>query len=255
MMNILIMMIAVVGLGATDRFYDDIDEQSPDGAYQVTAKSPDNQQKNKRPWQINFQVVLIRKSDNNVMWTRAQEKDESSPVSIRVSNTGAVIIRDGSNLITLINLNGQERKLGDGLSQISETEVKKFCDFTTAGTFWTQFSVSEFIILNKTEYYYMRLYWGSYLLYSVDGHKFDKKAIANEIEMTLLEKYSKLVNGATEIMDSCSCCNGKKFRADLQIGLMVMKFNKDKVTNDNVSKIIEGEDNHWPSLKDYYQRL
>ncbi len=255
MLKIMIMLCAIVGLGATDRFYDDIDEQSPDGAYQVTARSPDNQGKNRRPWQRNFQTDLVRKSDNKVLWTRAQGKDESSPVAMNVSMSGVVVIMDGSNILTLVNPNGQERNLGDGLSFVSADEVKRFCDFTTAGTFWTQFSVSEFVTIDEAEYFFIRLYWGSYLLYSVAGNQFDKKAIAQEVEKNLLGRYSLLLNEATEIMESCSCCKGKKFRTDLEIGLMVIKFNKANVINDRVTMIAEGEDGHWPSLRDYYSRF
>ena len=195
-------------LAATDRFFGNISATSPSGNFMVKAKSPDNDKKRRIPFQRNFVFSLHRTHDGAVLWTYVQGKEERSPESIWVSDSGMVVV-DACNELWTIDLQGTKIDYGFMTDYIPKQEKDVFCQFTTAGLFWQQYSISEFIKIGAVEYFFLRTYWGRMIVLRPAATALIVDPDVDEaIEKQLVPRIEALIAGATEktvktFHDSC----------------------------------------------------
>ena len=83
-------LLSLQYLEATDRFFGNISATSPSGNYVVHAKSPENNKKQPGPFQRDFVFSLRRVQDGRVLWTYFQGKNESSPENLWIVPTQVV---------------------------------------------------------------------------------------------------------------------------------------------------------------------
>ena len=133
----------------TDRWFGDVEAASSSGPYVATAKSPDNRSKDPKPFQSNFKFSLRDTRNGTKLW---EFTDPDEPAgALFVSDTGRVVALSGHDGLTCIRTSGERIKLGDVFDLLSKEEVDKYCDRTSAGVFWDQFSWRGFLNVKGTE--------------------------------------------------------------------------------------------------------
>lgn len=145
---------------ATDRFYPDCDEQSPDGRYRVTATSPQNAG-GAQPFARNFTYTLTDTTDDRVLWTRKQRGGEGSPIRIFVSNEPWVVVWTGSDMLFVVEPAQGKRILQIGvIEEFPELERwGPYVAHTTAGPMWTSQSRWHFMEHADCDYFVIRAWW------------------------------------------------------------------------------------------------
>jgi hypothetical protein len=147
---------------ATDRFYPDISATSPSGQYRLEAKSPQNADGRRRPFQRDFVYTLTDTKTNTVVWTRTQPKDgESSPIAAWVHDSGTAVVRTGwDQLMTFSRESPVPAGMLSILEQFPATERDQYVHDTTAGPQWSQSSRWYFVTIDDSLYFAVRTWWG-----------------------------------------------------------------------------------------------
>ncbi|WP_168564978.1 outer membrane protein assembly factor BamE [Crateriforma spongiae] len=159
---------------ATDRSFDDISAQSPNGVWRLDAKSPDNRIDGYHPWQDDF-VYTMHKGGRRV-WSREQNKqepEEYSPTRIVVADDGWTAIHTGWDQLVFVDANGRNCGRIDDLKELlSKKDRSEFTTWSTAGVIWTPYSLWHFAIIDGKRIFVIRLWWGHQLIFDPEnGHR------------------------------------------------------------------------------------
>lgn len=148
---------------ATDRYYRDIHERSPNGRYKLDAVSPDNHIDDGRvhPFAKDFTYTLTDTANSKVLWQHRQMESECSPVAAWVHDGGVVVVRSGWDELRVFDpATGVSTKPLDILEQFPENERRVFVHETTAGPMWSGSSVWYFLEHDNRLYFSVRTHWG-----------------------------------------------------------------------------------------------
>jgi hypothetical protein len=169
----------VCAAAASERYFPDCSEVSPDGRFRVDAKSPENVgQTWGAPFAANFVYTLTDTRTGQILWTRPQpmRRDkgkwwarpaEGSPMRLHIDNTGIVAAYVwGEAVVFLDGRTG--RKIGevDLLRGMPQEQQRRHIRSTTAGLQWTWNSRWSFLRLadagGKDErlLFVVRPHWG-----------------------------------------------------------------------------------------------
>lgn len=193
-MQLLALSVLLLGAdraGATDRHFADIIAYSPNGYYEVQAKSPDNasSKPDRRAFQSNFVYTCIDKKAGKTLWIRKQpmgepillDKDshteipspnEDSPIAIFVSDDGWTVIRtDWDELIAVNNTGRDTCNIKLLATAITKEEYKKYVHETTAGPMWAEHSLWYFLKVNDRQLFVIRPWWGRRLIIDIEKGK------------------------------------------------------------------------------------
>lgn len=213
---------------ATDVWYPDSEAKSANGHYLATGKSLANVEKAPKPFQKNFTFALQDLEQKKVLWS-FNTGDEGEPGgSLFVSDNGWVIRLGGWQTLGLIRPSGEQIRLGNALKQIPENEIRSYCNETTAGTFWSQFSWMRFSQVGEKSVFYIRTYWGRYLIVDLKAGKLvTDKQIVDKIETTILNESRAILSVKNdELLVPCPSCGGKHPDADISRALLVLEMHK-----------------------------
>ena len=195
------MVLSASRANATDRIYRDIVAESPDGGYQVQAKSPDNAKGRYAVWQASFVYTCIDKKTGKTLWVRKQRMgepirlskdspttysfpEEASPLGIFVSDSGWTLIQTGRDDLIAVAKNGVDRWQVAILSDaITGDERKRYVHETTAGPMWAGWWPWYFLGVGKRELFVIRPWWGRKIVIDIENGKFvaENKAISAAI--------------------------------------------------------------------------
>jgi hypothetical protein len=184
----LIILSVMLFAGGTDVYYPDKSVTSSNSRYRVDAKSPDNKSATENmPFAENFTYTLQDLQTKKTLWTRKQKEDENSCVSLHVNDGGWTVIYTGWDELIIVNLKGKDvgkiRILGDA---IKKDEREKYVFETTAGPYWTRFSLWYFADFEKREYFVIRTYWDKRIIIDLQKGKLVPEDW--KLAKTLLEK-------------------------------------------------------------------
>lgn len=171
--------------GATDRFYRDISTCSPNGQYEVEARSPDNKPgAGFKVFQASFVYTCTDRKTQEVLWTRKQAMEEpqssgtsgagyalpkeDSPIEIHVSDGGWTAILTGRYEIIAVNPNGHDTCKIGLWEALSQDEQKKYVHLTTGGPTWAEGSLWYFLNVGKQHLFVVRPWWGRRILADIE---------------------------------------------------------------------------------------
>jgi hypothetical protein len=172
-------------------YYPNLVARSPNGAYQLEARSPDNEgsrsgERRNRSFQRDFLFRLRDLSRGRVVWERRQSHDEQSPGEVVVGNDGWSIIRTHgfSNEVIAVDPCGEDAmRIGivgsktDELNPGTESPasgsvwIAKQMSFTTAGDYWSGNSWRYFVTVGSRRYFVWRTSWGDRLVLDLNDRK------------------------------------------------------------------------------------
>lgn len=220
--------LAVAQASATDVWYPDSEAKSANGHYLATGKSPANVEKAPKPFQKNFTFALQDLEQKKVLWSFNTGNEGEPGGSLFVSDNGWVIRLGGWQTLWLIRPSGEQIKLGNALDQIPKNEIRSYCNETTAGTFWSQFSWMRFSQVGAKSIFYIRTYWGRYLIVDLKAGKLvTDKEIADKIETTILEESRAILSVKDDdLLITCHSCGGKHPDANISRALLVVEMHK-----------------------------
>jgi hypothetical protein len=199
-----LLLLSTAQAAATNRYYRDIVARSPNGVYEVQAKSPDNKSGSGRMvFQSNFVYTCTDKTTGKTLWTRKQpmgkpvsfsvggnppielpSPDEASPVGIFVSDAGWTVIRTGWDELIAVARNGRETCHIALLSgALTKEEHKRFVHQTTAGPMWSGYSLWYFLTVGDRQLFTIRPWWGRRIAIDIEKGKLatEDKAISAAI--------------------------------------------------------------------------
>lgn len=220
--------LAVAQASATDVWYPDSEAKSANGHYLATGKSPANVEKAQKPFQKNFTFALQDLEQKKVLWSFNTGNEDEPGGSLFVSDNGWVIRLGGWQTLWLIRPSGEQIRLGNALKQIPENEIRSYCKETTAGTFWSQFSWMRFSQVGERSIFYIRTYWGRYLIVDLKAGKLvTDKEIVDKIETTILDESRAILSVKDdELLTPCPSCGGKHPDANISRALLVLEMHK-----------------------------
>lgn len=156
---------------ATDRSFDDISAQSPNGVWRLDAKSPDNRIDGYHPWQDDF--VYTMHKGGRLVWSREQNKqepEEYSPTRIVVSDDGWTAIHTGWDQLVFVDANGRNCCRIDDLKELlSKKDRSEFTTWSTGGVIWTPYSLWHFATIDGKRIFVIRLWWGHQLIFDPEN--------------------------------------------------------------------------------------
>ncbi len=215
---------------ATDRFFSDIEALSPSGRYQVTAKSPQNENRKERvAFQSSFVYVCTDTQTKKVLWTRRQPMGEpkswdddpkhmytppleGSPCSIYVSDSGYTVIYTGWQELIVVDPQGKETGKVNVLKDcLTKDENDKYVSQTTAGPMWAERSHWYFASADAKGYFIIRPYWGRHLIIELTTGAITtpteniNKATQKAEKDYVLSVLKTVLDGT---MKKCDCCGG-----------------------------------------------
>lgn len=163
---------------ATDRFFRDITEVSPNGRFTLEAKSPDNAKApddgyRSRAFQASFVYTLKDKATGKVIWKRHQPMTppetpndflfpkEGSPTQIFLADNGLTVIRSDWDEYIIVDITGKELGRVKFLDQaLTKKEKAEFVSMSSAGPCWSGYALQYFIMHESSPYFVIRPWWG-----------------------------------------------------------------------------------------------
>lgn len=214
--------------------FHDIEALSQSGRYKVTAKSPDNADGSRRPFeQSNFVYECTDTQAKKVLWTRKQAMEkpvilrddlkrprsqttEGSPRRICVSDSGHTVVWTGLDELIIVDAEGKQiRKLSVLQDCLSKDENDKYVQFTSVGLLWAEGSLFYIARVESKEHFIIRPWWGRHIFIELANgeikmatESLNKAARQSETEYVL----GVLKAGRDNKKVKCSC-GGDPYRA------------------------------------------
>jgi hypothetical protein len=248
-------MIIVLALVApvlgTNRWFADTETRSSNGRFHATAKSPDNRKRNPPPFQGDFVFTLRDTVAKRTLW-QFKQPDHEAGGTLYVSDSGDVIRRGVVDTLWLIRPTDEQIKLGNAQEEIPRREVDHYCQWSTAGLFWSQFSWIGFHPVDGQEFFYIRTYWGRTIAVDLARGRFTSaKSVRESIEAAVLARANvALQTPADQLWTKCESCGGKHLNPELKRSVLVLEQHK-AVGRERILKALEGvEDHHIDKIDD-----
>lgn len=254
---ILVLVMLAIRALATDVWYGDAAATSQNGRFVIIGKSPENIKKHPEPFQQNFTFELRDTKAKKTLWSFKTGEDDEPGGSLYVSNEGLVVRLGVWETLWLIRPSGERVKLGNVFEHLPKSEVEAFCDQTTAGTFWAQFSWREFVTVDEKDYFYIRTYWGRYIVIDLDKGQITKsKALAQKLETKLVKKAGEILSlERKELWSHCESCEGNHPSRVVARSLMVLELHKVPKRDRIVEEFRSVKDNHMHNVVEHIERL
>lgn len=174
---VLILSALATPAAATDRFFRDLSVTSPGAYWRLEAKSPDNADGQRRPFQRNFTYTLTDTRTQKPAWTRKQTANEASPVAAWVNDEGWAVIRTGwDELMVFEPAAGRQTGSVKILEQFPADESAQYVHQTTAGPMWAQSALWYFADIDGAAHFVVRAWWGRRILVELDTGKVTRDA-------------------------------------------------------------------------------
>jgi hypothetical protein len=161
-------VIAAGSATATDRYYPNIVETSPDGRLRLEVKSPENSAGNVA-FAANFVYTLYQVSSSNVVWSREQPKldrktwqqdrHEGSPMAAFVHDSGYVVVRTAGDELMVLDTHGRVAVTVPIFYTFPQAEQEKHIRWTTAGPVWSQNTHWYYFTVTGKLYFGVRTWW------------------------------------------------------------------------------------------------
>jgi hypothetical protein len=175
-------LVSVTGgpAGATNRYYPNLVETSPDGKLRLEAKSPSNTRGLNGAFAANFVYTLYDSASSKVVWTRAQpksdqfgvqEKPEGSPMAAFVHDSGAVVVWTGFDYLMVLDAKGTVALEVSILDSIPVAEQQKYVRESTAGPLWSGNSHWYYFTANGKLHFGIRTWWDRRVLVCIPDAK------------------------------------------------------------------------------------
>ena len=183
---LLIALLAARNVLATDRYFADLSAESPSKRFSLTAKSPDNQAANPKPFQRSFVYKYVDQQSQETLWTvnAKQLKGHGAlvlpPTALFVANEGWCVVVNSANQLISISPTGEAREpivlLKDA---ISKRDRERFVIDSSAGPIWKQRSLWYFVDDGTELYFVIRPWWGKRIVVNArEGKLTDRPALA-----------------------------------------------------------------------------
>lgn len=170
--SMLALLVTCGAAQATDRYYRDQTVFSSNGRYKLDAKSPHNAGEHPRPFARDFVYSLYDTRTGDLVWQRAQPRNESSPVSIYLHDDAWTTIRTGSDeLIVLEPVTAQVVVSISILDEFTQQENEAHVSWTTAGPMWTAFSHWYYLERGDELYFVVRPAWQNRVILDITGRR------------------------------------------------------------------------------------
>jgi hypothetical protein len=254
---LLIFILLAQTARATDRSYKDIKASSPDGHFLAKAESPENRKSKSAPFQSNFTFSLTDLHTQKLLWRYRGGEDSEPAGALFVSNSGRVISLGGYDQLTLFRPSGERIQLPGIFDLLPKRDVKRYCDATTAGTFWQQFSWKGFLNVAGREYFYIRTYWGRYILVDLERERIaTDRSVRDTIEAHVLAEARKIkLLPAKKYRTYCAECDSMEVNPAIQKAIFVLVQYQEGGIDAFMRLIFSSNDNISPDAKDYLPRL
>lgn len=255
--NVVAFILLTSSIHATDVWYDDAEGKSLNERYVATSKSPENRKKNPGAFQSNFSFELYDTKLKKTLWNFKSGEDDEPGGMLYVSDQGEVIRLGGWQTLWLIRKSGEKIKFGNVFDYLPKGEVNKFCYDTTAGIFWQQFSKQGFERINDKDYFYIRTYWGRYIVIDISAGSISK---SREVQMGLESKLLKesksiLTLHKKDLWLDCKSCGGKHPSSDVADSLMILELHKIPKRERIIDLFRSVKNNHMFDVVDYIDRM
>ena len=254
---LLILVISTPDALATDVWFGDTEASSANGRFLAKAESPENRKQRPHAFQRNFTYSLTDTQTHRVLWRYKSGKDAEPAGPLFVSDGGEVVSLGGFNGLTLFHPSGERVVLPGVFELLREAEVKKFCEETTAGTFWEQFSWNGFTRVDGKDYFYIRTYWGRYIMIDLQkGGISTSSTVQRVIEDQILKESQKIRTLPPEKYRTyCDYCKAMEVNPAIQKGIFVLVLHHEKDVDRFLKLIFSADDAIMPDAKDYLPRL
>lgn len=242
---------------ATDRWYSDAETRSANGRFVATSRSPENRKSTPGPFQTDFTFTLRDTIAKKVLWRFEQPSSEPGG-ALFVSDSGDVARLGVYSSLWLFRRTGERIMLGNVLEIVGKPEVERYCDDTTAGVFWSQFSWDGFHrTATGKDYFYVRTYWGRRIVVDVArGRITNEKSVHGEIERTVLaQAIRSLQIPETQLWEKCSSCGGMHFNEQLKRSVFVLEQHKIRGRERLIGRIAGKDDGHVHSVGEHLSRV
>jgi hypothetical protein len=242
---------------ATDVWYRDTDAISPNGRFVATGKSPENRKKHPRPFQRNFAFKLRDTEANRTLWEFATGEEGEPGGSLYVSDKGLVVRLGAFENLWLIRPEGEQIALGNVFDHLPKSEVDAFCDRTTAGTFWSQLSSSDFVAIDGRDYFYIRTYWGRYIVIDLEKATISNaKSLERKLETQLVRKAHGILSlERNDLWSTCESCGGRHPSTEVARFLMILELHRISGRDRIIEAFGSVEDNHMHDVVEHIGRL
>lgn len=158
--------------GATPRYYSDRIAHSPNGRYRLEARSPANAGGESTPFADNFVYSLYDETTGDLVWQRAQPRDESSPVRLFLHDDAwATIWTGGDELFVLEPVTAQVAVKIRLLDEFTQQENEAHVSWTTAGPMWTAFSHWYYLERGDELFFVVRPAWQNRVILDITGRR------------------------------------------------------------------------------------
>ncbi|MCC7418732.1 MAG: hypothetical protein IT428_00485, partial [Planctomycetaceae bacterium] len=152
---------------ATDRYYFDREVTSENGAWRVTAKSPDNAGEEARPFASRFRLEMVNTLTGRSQWVWNQTAEDSPPVRIRPHDSGTTIVWNASDELFVVDAKGKVSRVLKLDDAVPEEEREQWIHWTTAGDSWSGLSFWYFCPVGDELYFVIRTYWDRRIIANV----------------------------------------------------------------------------------------
>lgn len=172
-------IVAIVPVAASMPIYNDIETNSPNGRYSLTARSPDNatdEEGNALRFgfgQSDFLYRMIDTKTGKTLWTRMQamrlafddngEKslrpDEPAPIRLFVSDDGWAVIQTVNETLIVVDIHGKERGTVDLSTEISRDINDRQAVAEQPRGYWTSNSIWYFGTVAGRNVFAIRTWW------------------------------------------------------------------------------------------------
>lgn len=242
---------------ATPVWYSDTEAVSANGRYVTTSKSPENRKRHPEPFQSNFTIELRDTATNSRLWRFKTGKDSEPGGALYVADDGTVIRIGVHDTLWLIRPTGVQIKLGNAFSLLPEDETDAYCDHTTAGVFWTQYSWRTFITIDGREYFFLRTFWGRYLVIDLEKEELcNQVSVARKIESRLLKSARNILTADSEsYWTPCKSCGGRHPASSIARDLLVLELHKIKGRERIIRAYRCGNDDSQFGILDHVERI
>jgi hypothetical protein len=242
---------------ATDVWFPDVKASSQNGTFLAKAESPENRKKHPAPFQGDFTYSLTDTRTHKLLWRYKGGRDSEPAGQLFVSNSGKVIALGGRDSLTLFRRSGEHVAMPDVFQLLPRREVAKYCDETSAGTLWDQFSWTGFADVSGKEYFYIRTYWGRYILVDLERSRLSAdRTVRKQVEFQVLEEARKIESlPRSKYRTYCPKCGMYEVNPDIQKGIFVLVLHHEKGIKPFLRLILSAHDDIYPDPKDYLPRL
>ena len=237
---------------ATDRYFRDIDETSPDGRLRLTAKSPANSREFTAPFASDFTYTLTDLNTGVVLWQRVQPPDEPSPVQVFLDDSGWVAVRHSDETHSIrAPITGEFVMSFRPLSEFSPAEYRRYVSDTTAGPMWTRGAHWYFLHTDNRWLFVVRPWWGNRVIADIDAGVLLKRndptvlAACEAAEVQWARK--DLQKDISRVWEGLPLARDRQWRIDTPINILAM-------ARDRESLPILQEVARWNFVNTYGQR-